>query len=262
MRIHKLLSENGICSRRGAEKLVAQGRVEINGHKATVGQDASAADVIHIDGERIAILKRQPKYYLALNKPRGYVTTMDDELDRKCITELVKDFPVRVYPVGRLDKDSEGLLILTNDGNFANYIMHPKNHIPKTYRVTARPKVTEEQLVKLISGVTLDDGYVTAPASVAVDGEEEGRSVLRITIIEGKNRQVRRMCEAVGLEVARLKRVSVGPVKLGMLQPGKWRELTALEVGAIRNAISTDPDEPNPNRRHKVHFVDKRSKKN
>ena len=274
MRIHKLLSENGVTSRRGAEKLIAEGRIEVNGHKAVIGQDVDPRrDIIHIDGERVVILKKQPKYYLALNKPRGYVTTMDDELNRKCIKELIRDFPVRVYPVGRLDKDSEGLLLLTNDGDFANYIMHPKNHVSKTYRVTVRPSVTEEQLIALSSGVTLDDGYVTAPAGVMVDTKEEGRVVLRITITEGKNRQVRRMCEALGLEVARLKRVSVGPVKLGMLQPGEYRELTVSEVKALRNAVKTDNEETRKLKgadtshsakkgRSKNGFVDKRGKRN
>ena len=244
MRIHKLLSENGVTSRRGAEKLIAEGRIEVNGHKAMIGQDVDPRrDVIHIDGERVVILKKQPKYYVALNKPRGYVTTMEDELNRRCVKELVEDFPTRIYPVGRLDKDSEGLLLLTNDGDFANYIMHPKNHVSKTYRVTVRPTITEEQLISLASGVTLDDGYVTAPATVTVDTKEEGRVVLRVTITEGKNRQVRRMCEALGLEVARLKRVSVGPVKLGMLQPGEYRELTVAEVKALRNAVKTDNEE-------------------
>lgn len=274
MRIHKLLSENGVTSRRGAEKLINEGRIEVNGHRALIGQDVDPRrDIIHIDGERVVVLKKQPKYYLALNKPRGYVTTMDDELNRKCIKELISDFPVRVYPVGRLDKDSEGLLLLTNDGDFANYIMHPKNHVSKTYRVTVRPSVTEEQLIALSSGVTLDDGYVTAPAGVMVDTKEEGRVVLRITITEGKNRQVRRMCEALGLEVARLKRVSVGPVKLGMLQPGEYRELTVSEVKALRNAVKTDNEETRRLKsaetsksfkkgKSKNGFVDKRGKRN
>ncbi len=274
MRIHKLLSENGIASRRGAEKLIAEGRVQVNGRKAVIGQDVDLRrDIIHIDGERVVILKKQPKYYLALNKPRGYVTTMDDELKRKCVKELISDFPVRVYPVGRLDKDSEGLLLLTNDGDFANYIMHPRNHVSKTYRVTVRPSVTEEQLIALSSGVTLDDGYVTAPANVMVDSKEEGRVVLRITITEGKNRQVRRMCEALGLEVARLKRVSVGPVKLGMLKSGEYRELNVSEVRALRNAVRTDNEETRrlkeqkdgkslKSSKSKSGFVDKRGKRN
>ena len=129
---------------------------------------------------------------------------------------------MRLYPVGRLDKDSEGLLLMTNDGDFANTLMHPANCIGKTYRVTVRPGATEEQLVKLSSGVVLDDGYTTQPAQVHVLDQQPGRVVLQMTISEGKNRQIRRMCEAVGLEVARLKRTYIGPIKLGMLQPGDW----------------------------------------
>lgn len=239
MRIHKVLSDNGIASRRKAEKLIEEGRVTVNGHKATIGQDVNIVrDIIHIDGERIVFEKRVKKYYVMLNKPRGYVTTLSDELGRRCVAELVSDIPTRVYPIGRLDKDSEGLLLLTNDGDFANLIMHPSHHISKTYRVTVRPDITEDQLVTLTTGVTLDDGVSTLPAQVQVETKEPGRVVLRMTIYEGKNRQIRRMCEAVGLELVRLRRVSVGPVKLGMLQPGKWRELTPVEVGALRGSVT------------------------
>ena len=239
MRIHKALSDNGTVSRRAAEKLIEEGRVTVNGRKAVIGQDINPArDIVHIDGERVIFERKQKKYYIMLNKPRGYVTTMSDELGRRCVAELVKNVGARVYPIGRLDKDSEGMLLLTNDGDFANMIMHPSHHISKTYRVTVRPDITEDQLVALSTGITLDDGYVTQPAQVQVETKEEGRVVLRVTIFEGKNRQIRRMCEALGLEVARLRRVSVGPVKLGMLQPGQWRELTTTEIGAIRGAIT------------------------
>lgn len=239
MRIHKALSDNSIASRRAAEKMIAEGRVTVNGHPAFLGQDIDpATDVIHIDKERVFLSKRVQKIYLALYKPRGYVTTLADEMDRRCVADLVKEVPARVYPVGRLDKDSEGILIMTNDGEFANWIMHPSHHIPKTYRVTVRSGASEEQLIALSTGVTLDDGHVTAPAQVSVESTESTRTVLRITIHEGRNRQIRRMCDAVGLVVARLKRVSVGPVKLGMLKPGEHRELTAVELKAIRNAVT------------------------
>ena len=171
-----------------------------------------------------------------LNKPRGYVTTLNDELGRKCVSELLEDAPDRVYPIGRLDKNSEGLLLFTNDGEFANMIMHPRNHISKTYRVTVRPDITDEQAVKLSTGVEID-GKMTLPATVLVLNKEPNRVVLQITIFEGRNRQIRKMCEAVGLEVARLKRTSVGPLKLGMLAPGDWRELTPVELTALRNAV-------------------------
>lgn len=239
MRIHKVLSDNGIVSRRKAEQLIEEGRITVNGHKALLGQSINPErDIIHIDGERVMFEKRAKKLYIMLNKPRGYVTTLSDELGRRCVAELISEVSVRVYPIGRLDKDSEGLLLLTNDGDFANLIMHPSHHISKTYRVTVRPDITEEQLVGLSTGVTLDDGVTTLPAQVQVEIKEPGRVVLRMTIFEGKNRQIRRMCEALGLEVARLRRVSIGPVKLGMLQPGKWRELTPTEVGALRGAVT------------------------
>ena len=167
-------------------------------------------------------------YYIMLNKPRGYVTTVSDELGRKTVMDLV-DCKARIYPDGRLDKDSEGLLILTNDGSFANALTHPKHNYAKVYRVTVRPSVSDEILEKLRNGIEID-GRKTAPCDVNVITEEEGRVVLEFILREGRNRQIRKMCEAVELDVARLKRVSIGPVKLGMLQTGKWRELTDNEV--------------------------------
>ncbi|HBM98891.1 MAG TPA: pseudouridine synthase, partial [Ruminococcus sp.] len=149
---------------------------------------------------------------------------------RKCVAELVADVGERVYPIGRLDKDSEGLLIFTNDGDFANKIMHPRNSVYKIYRVTVRPSINEEQLVKLETGVTLDDGTKTAPAQVKVITEQQGRVVLEMILHEGKNREIRRMCEAVGLEVAKLKRTQIGGVKMGMLKLGDWRDLTEKEI--------------------------------
>ncbi len=146
----------------------------------------------------------------------------------------------RVYPIGRLDKNSEGLLLLTNDGNFANGIMHPSRHVSKTYRVTVRPSVTDEQLIAMSDGVMLDDGKRTLPASVVVLTQEPERVVLQITIKEGRNRQIRRMCDVVGLEVARLRRTAIGPIKLGMLKPGQYRDLTAEELRALRNAIGKE----------------------
>lgn len=172
-----------------------------------------------------------------LHKPRGYVTTMKDELDRKNVSELLSDLPERVYPVGRLDRNSEGLLLFTNDGAFANDIMHPSRHISKTYRVTVRPDISDEQLVSLSGGVMID-GKKTLPANVIVLDKQPGRVVLQIIIHEGRNRQIRKMCEAVGLEVARLKRTSIGPLKLGMLKPGEYRELKPDELRAIRNAMT------------------------
>lgn len=236
IRIQKVLSDGGVLSRRKAEEYIKAGRITVNGHPAQIGHPVNPArDIIAIDGQRVQFARKKSNLYIMLNKPRGYVTTMSDELGRRCVAELVENAPQRVYPVGRLDKDSEGLILLTNDGNFANTIMHPSNHIPKTYRVTVRPDLTDDQAVKLSTGVMID-GKMTAPAQVHVVTKEPGRVVALITIYEGRNRQIRKMCEAVGLEVARLRRVSIGPIKLGMLQPGQWRELTTAELTAIRNA--------------------------
>lgn len=237
VRIQKVLSENGILSRRKAEEYVAAGRITINGRKAQIGAAIDPRrDIVAVDGIRVDLSPKVQKVYILLNKPRGYVTTLSDELGRRCVAELVEDAPERVYPVGRLDKDSEGALLLTNDGEFANLIMHPSHHINKTYRVTVRPGVSEDQVVQLSTGVMIDD-RMTAPAQVNVLERTPERAVLQIVIHEGRNRQIRKMCEAVGLEVARLRRSSIGPIRLGMLQPGKWRELTPQEVGAIRSAV-------------------------
>lgn len=240
IRIQKILSDAGICSRRKAEEYITEGRVELNGRRAALGDKADGNDIVKLDGERVRIPeKTRKKLYIMLNKPRGYVTTMSDELERKCVTDLLTGIEDRVYPVGRLDRNSEGMLIFTNDGAFANDIMHPSRHVSKTYRVTVRPSVSEEQLTKLSAGVEID-GRMTLPAKVEVIDEdaEKKRVVMNIVIREGRNRQVRKMCEAVGLEVARLRRTAIGPVKLGMLRPGAWRELTSEEIRALKNAVS------------------------
>ncbi|NLK70502.1 MAG: rRNA pseudouridine synthase [Clostridiales bacterium] len=236
VRIQKIIAESGYCSRRKAEELISKGRVKLNGRPIKLGDKAEYKDIITIDGERINTPKNKKYLYLMMNKPRGYVTTVFDELGRKCVMDLLDGVEERVYPIGRLDRNSEGLLLFTNDGNFANSIMHPSKRISKSYRVTVRPDISDEQLVKLSEGVEID-GRMTMPATVNVLSKQEGRVVLLITIKEGRNRQIRRMCEAVGLEVARLRRVSLGPLKLGMLKPGAYRELTAEELRAIRNAI-------------------------
>lgn len=240
IRIQKLLSESGYCSRRKAEALISAGRVKCNGRPVSLGDKATARDLLSVDGENIYMPKRKAHRYIMLNKPRGYVTTMSDEQGRRCVTDLLQDVGERVYPVGRLDRNSEGLLLFTNDGRFANDIMHPSREVSKTYRVTVRPPVSEEQLAKMSAGVTLDDGFQTAPANVLTQTVEAQRVVLLVTIHEGKKREVRRMCDAVGLEVARLRRVSIGPVKLGMLKPGAWRDLTSEELRALRQAIGRD----------------------
>lgn len=236
IRIQKMIADSGYCSRRKAEELISQGRVKLNGRPVKIGDKCGSHDLITIDGERLYAPRKKNLVYLMLNKPRGYVTTVSDELDRRCVMDLLTDVEERVYPVGRLDRNSEGLLLFTNDGEFANSIMHPSRHISKTYRVTVRPDISDEQLVRMSEGIEID-GKKTLPATVIVKEKQEGRVVLLITIKEGRNRQIRKMCEAVGLEVARLRRISIGPLKLGMLKPGTWRELTAEELRALRTAI-------------------------
>ena len=239
-RIQKVMAEQGLCSRRAAEQIILEGRVKVNGHPARLGDKMDVnRDSLMIDGERIRLVKKQEYHYLMLHKPRGFVTTTSDERGRKTVMDLLADYPVRVFPVGRLDKDSEGLLLLTNDGDFANLMMHPSHGVSKLYRVTVHPRADESQVVALSEGVTLEDGTVTQPAVVNVVVDEPGRTVLEMTIKEGKNRQIRRMCEAVGLEVARLRRSAMGAVKLGMLPPGQYRELTKSEGAALRAAAQT-----------------------
>ena len=219
-----------MASRRKAEELILQGKVKINGKSAILGDKVTDKDKVFVNGKRI-VAPRTKYRYIMLHKPRGFITTMSDEKGRKCVAELVKDVGERVYPVGRLDKDSEGMLIFTNDGEFANKIMHPRNSIYKIYRVTVRPSITEEQLEKLETGIEID-GRKTAPAivHVLVQDKEQNRVVLEMILHEGKNREIRRMCEAVGLQVARLKRTQIGSVKMGMLKQGAWRDLTEKEV--------------------------------
>jgi 23S rRNA pseudouridine2605 synthase len=238
IRLQKILSECGVASRRGAEELIAAGKVAVNGVTAKVGDKADPeTDRITLDGKPLR--RREAPVYLMLHKPRGYITTMNDEMERKCVAELVRDVPQRVYPVGRLDRESEGLLLMTNDGEFANAMMHPSRHVPKTYRVTVRPGITEEQLNRMAEGIVID-GRKTSPAEVRVLIQEPGRVVLQIVLHEGRNREIRKMCEELGLETARLKRIAFGPLRLGMLPAGKWRALTAEETAQLRAAAGLE----------------------
>ena len=229
IRLQKFIAQCGIASRRKAEELILGGHVKVNGKTAILGDKVLPTDKVFVRGMRIVVPKGGNYRYIMLNKPRGFITTMNDERGRKCVAQLVENVGERVYPIGRLDKDSEGMLVFTNDGDFANKVMHPKNNVYKIYRVTVRPSIDEDQLVKLETGVELD-GRKTAPAYVHVIHKEQGRVVLEMILHEGKNREIRRMCEAVGLEVARLKRTQIGGVKMGMLKQGDWRDLTEQEV--------------------------------
>ncbi len=228
MRLQKFLSECGVASRRKSEELISMGKVKVNGRVAQIGDKINPKkDTVTVSGKKVVGTKN--KYYIMLHKPRGFVTTLSDEMDRRCVADLVKDIPERIYPVGRLDKDSEGLLLMTNDGDFANAMMHPKHHVPKTYRVTVRQNVTENMVDQLAVGIVIE-GRKTAPADVRVLLKEETRTVLEIVLYEGRNREIRKMCESLGLDVIRLKRTQFGSIKLGMLAQGKYRELTAEEV--------------------------------
>ena len=234
IRLQKYMADCGIASRRKSEELIASGKVKVNGKIASIGDKVDPKkDKVSVEGQ--AVRAETEFRYIMLNKPRGFITTMSDERGRKCVAELVSDVGVRVFPVGRLDKDSEGLLLLTNDGEFANNLTHPSKHVPKTYRVTVRPAINEEILNHLMTGIMID-GRTTLPAQVKVLTQEPDRVVLEIVICEGRNRQIRKMCEAEGLTVARLKRTAVGPVKLGMLKQGAWRDLTPQELKSLRNA--------------------------
>lgn len=236
-RIQKVLADQGICSRREAERLIAAGKVKVNGHPVGLGDKMDPDyDKVSIDGRNVRIVRKRQYTYIMLHKPRGYLTTRSDDRGRKTVMDLVADVPAMLRPVGRLDKDSEGLLLMTDDGAFINLLTHPSGGVGKLYRVTVNPRATEEQVVQMASGVVLDDGVRTQPCVIHVVTDEPGRTVLEITLHEGRNRQIRRMCSAVGLQVVRLKRSAEGPVKLGMLQPGEYRELKRSEVSALRNA--------------------------
>lgn len=240
VRLQKFMAECGVASRRKSEELIDAGKVKVNGHVAHIGDKVNPKrDIVTVRGKKIN--KAEKMYYIMLNKPRGYVTTVSDELGRKTVMDLV-DVGARVYPVGRLDKDSEGLLFLTNDGAFANTLTHPKHNYAKVYRVTVRPSVNDGILNRLRNGVEID-GRKTAPCDVNVITEEEGRVVLEFVLREGRNRQIRKMCEAVDLEVARLRRISIGPVKLGMLKTGDFRELTDNEVKKLLRSAAPSQTE-------------------
>lgn len=240
IRLQKHLSACGIASRRKAEELIESGKVRVNGRIATLGDKVDPKrDKVTVRGKNVVAVTE--KVYIMVNKPRGYVTTMSDEYDRKCVNDLVKDVGVKVFPVGRLDRDSEGLLLMTNDGELANSITHPSRHVNKTYRVTVGGTVNDEQIEKLTTGIMLD-GRKTQPCDVFVVERKPDRTMLNFIIHEGRNRQIRRMCEAVGLEVLRLKRLEIAGVKLGGLKLGAWRNLNERELVRLTN-ISQSKDE-------------------
>ena len=231
-RIQKILSERGVCSRRKAEAYIMEGRVTVNGLPANLGDTADPdVDMILLDGNPLP--STQKPAYIMLYKPRGYVTTLSDEKGRKNAAELVADCGVRVYPVGRLDMDSEGLLIFTNDGEFANLLMHPKHEVNKTYRVLV-DGFSEENIERLKQPITLDGYTIRKPDIKLLRTRNQRQAQLLVPIHEGRNRQVRRMCAAAGMNVLRLQRIGEGKLKLGDLPLGKWRHLTAEEISLLK----------------------------
>ena len=230
-KLQKILSSRGVASRRHAEELILAGRVTCNGHVCHLGDRADpATDTICLDGQPLP--EETGKVYLMLHKPRGFVTTLSDEKGRKNAAQLVADCGTRVYPVGRLDMDSEGLLLFTNDGDFANHLMHPKHEVKKVYRVMVdgySPEAAEHLRQPIIL-----DGYRIQPPEVSCNQSAAGKAELLVAIHEGRNRQVRRMCAAAGMTVLRLIRISEGPLELGDLPKGRWRYLTDPEIAALR----------------------------
>ncbi len=235
MRIQKYIAQAGICSRRKAEELITKGLVKVNGEILTeFGYQVQETDCVEVDGQQICGFDK--KVYYMMYKPTGYVTTVKDQFDRPCVMDLIgEDVKERIYPAGRLDYHTEGLLILSNDGEFVNIITHPKNEIEKKYIAVVNGTVKEENIEKLKRGVIVDQKK-TAPAKVFLSEIFKDKCVVEITIREGRNRQVRKMFEAVGHHVIELKRVQIGPLELGSLKPGRIRKLNPNEVQALISA--------------------------
>ncbi|MDR1467353.1 MAG: rRNA pseudouridine synthase [Oscillospiraceae bacterium] len=231
IRIQKILSEHSISSRRASETLIREGKVKVNGKIAKIGDKIDpVVDKLTVSGK--ILKKTEDKVYVSLYKPKGYITTMRDDRGRKTVVDLVKRLKTRVYPVGRLDKDSEGLLILTNDGDFANFMMLPSKRVSKDYVVTVSPRVFEHQIKKLENPSKLL-GVKLLPAKVLVVKNFNNGSVLNITLKEGKNRQIRKMCNALKLNVKKLKRVAIGGIKIGNLKPGEYKKITPKMLNLI-----------------------------
>lgn len=230
-RLQKILSRCGLCSRRTAEEWIGQGRVTVNGRRALLGQSADLdRDAVEVDGKPV---EPPDHLYLMLNKPRGYVTTARDEKGRRTVLDLLEDVPGRVYPVGRLDMDSEGLLLLTNDGALTQQLTHPSHHVGKEYLLRLKTPA-EDPAAGLCRPMVLD-GRPLAPVRARLVGQKGEESLVLLTIYEGRNRQIRRMCQLQGYQLRRLRRVAVGRLRLDKLPPGQWRYLTPSEVAYLRS---------------------------
>jgi len=246
MRLNKYIAQAGIASRRGADELTKEGKVTVNGAVLKEpGYDVSEGDVVCVNGKVISASEKL--CYYALNKPEGYVTTASDEKGRPTVLSLMTDVEARVFPVGRLDIETSGLLIMTNDGSLSNRVTNPRTALKKTYLARLNGLLTKEQIWKLRNGVTIDipaygkgsekgtRKYHTKPADIEVISEKGGECVIQISITEGKNRQIRKMIQAVGLKVLALERIAVGNVQLGRTRPGTYRKLTAAEINYLKN---------------------------
>ena len=235
VRLQKFISDAGLMSRRAAEEEIKNGNMSVNGHVATPGTKVNPhEDVVTYKGKRIKYEKREYTYIM-VNKPRGYLSSTSDDRGRKCVTSLIEGVNARIYPIGRLDMISEGMLLLTDDGELKNRLTHPKHNIGKVYRVKVAGTVTNEQYAILTSALDID-GYVIKPVDVQITGEDESGTVMKMTLFEGRNRQIRKMCEKAGLTVKRLSRVSIGNLKLDGMPVGKWRYLTDDEVEYLYKA--------------------------
>ncbi len=251
LRLQKYLADAGLMSRRAAEKEISRGAVRVNGEIAVIGQKiCPETDTVEYNGEIIKIGFK--KYiYIMLNKPRGYVTTVSDERGRKTVIDLCRDVGERIYPVGRLDMDSDGLLLLTNDGELAMKLTHPRHSIPKIYHVEVAGRVELSTVKKLSSPLEID-GYTIEPVKTSIrtmkNGARNDSTVLRMELYEGRNRQIRKMCELCGLEVLRLTRVAIGDIKLENLKSGAWRHLTKSQVEYLKNTGSKKTSQRKPRR--------------
>lgn len=234
IRLQKYFTDCGVMSRRAAEREIAEGHVAVNGRKAAIGDKVMpGVDKVAWNGRGIVYHSNERKTVVALNKPRGYVCTAKDEKGRRQVTELVADAEIRLYPIGRLDMASEGLLLLTDDGELANLLTHPRHHVPKVYRVSVRGTVDDRTLALLRSAMVID-GTPIRPVTVEVLEVNNGSAKLEMTLCEGRNRQIRKMCEQAHLEVSRLKRIRIGTVSVNGIAPGKWRVLRDDEVASLR----------------------------
>lgn len=233
MRLQKFMAQCGIASRRKSEEIIANKRVKVNGTIVTeLGYKIDPLhDVVKVDGKRIK--HREKNIYIIMNKPKGYVTTVSDEYSRKTVLDLVKDVKERVYPIGRLDYDTSGLLLLTNDGELAYKLIHPKFEVVKTYIATVKGKPTEEELEKFRNGLEIDR-YITSDAEIEILSNTNDKSVVKIQIHEGKNRQIRKMCDKIGHPVTSLKRIAIGELELGTLKKGCWRFLRENEIEYLK----------------------------